>query len=93
MKRLKTSWDGDFEKCDQGPQSNLFRYGLLPSDFNVEVKGAYVNVVKLFRNEIQDNKLKFYTVSFEAFNLEVEDIKFQSKKINVPRCLYSFDMM
>jgi hypothetical protein len=38
MKRLKTSsvWDGDFEKCEQGPQFR--KKNRLPSYFNVEVE-------------------------------------------------------
>jgi hypothetical protein len=52
MKGLKTSsrdLDDDFEKIDEGPQSNWYR---LPSDFNVEVEGVDVEVVRVLRNEI-----------------------------------------
>jgi hypothetical protein len=36
------------KKYEQGPQSHLFRNNRLSSDFNVEVKGFDVEVVKYF---------------------------------------------
>jgi hypothetical protein len=84
MKRLKTSWDGNFENCDQGPQSHLGRNNSLPSDFNIEIKGDYFKVVKLFRNEIQDHKHKFYMVFFEVSTLRLGTPGFRAKKAMSP---------
>jgi len=53
MKRPKTSSRGLgclFEKCDQGPRSHLFRNNRPASDFNVEVEGVHVEVIKNFNS-------------------------------------------
>jgi uncharacterized UBP type Zn finger protein len=44
-KRAPAVWDVDFEKCEQGPQSNLFRNNRQTSEFNVEVEGVDVGVI------------------------------------------------
>ena len=57
------------KKIEKGPQSHLFRNNRLPSDFNVEVEGAGVEVIKYLSREIQDRKLKILMVPFKAFDL------------------------
>jgi hypothetical protein len=76
MKRLKTSsraLDGDFEKNDQGPQSNWFRNNRLPSDFIVNVGGVDVEVISIVSQEFRNPKLKIRMVSFEALNLLIKE--------------------
>jgi hypothetical protein len=70
---LKFFWDDDFKKCEKGPRSHLFQNNRLPSDFNVEVEGVAVNVIKYFESQIQDHKIKFLMVSFEVFNLLIQE--------------------
>jgi peroxiredoxin len=45
----------------------------LPSDLNVEVEGVDVETVKKLRNKIQNQKLKFFLVSFEGANFLLQE--------------------
>jgi hypothetical protein len=57
-----------------GPSKSLISKKCLPFDFNVEVEVVEVEVVKYLCSKIQNHKLKFLMVSFEAFNLLIQEM-------------------
>jgi hypothetical protein len=56
-----------------GSTKSLISKRRLPFDFNVEFKVLMMKFQNVLRNEIQDHKLKFFMVSFEAFNLLIQE--------------------
>jgi hypothetical protein len=75
---LQKSGMAILKKCEHCPQSHCFRNNRLPSDFSVEVEGVYVEVFNILFNLIQNLNLKFFMVSFEAFNLLIQESYFNN---------------
>jgi hypothetical protein len=77
MKRLKTSCRGlgwRFRKKSRpGSSKSLISKNRLPSDFNVEVEGVDMEVLKHLCHEIQYHKHKFHMAPFKAFNLLIQE--------------------
>jgi len=51
----------------------------LPSDFNVEVEGAYVEFLNTARTNFKIS-LSFYLVSFEALNLLIQESNYAKRE-------------